>query len=181
MARRRATGRFPALRQGQRRETIWIGGVTVRTIVAAASTAVLQTSLNATALSLRPFTIVRTRGLLRLESDQSTASEFQDAAYGKAVVSDQAVLAGAPAIPTPTTDDASDLWFVYERMLLDITLGGGGLGTGNPRPNGMERIIDSRAMRKVEDGQDIVGVVETGVLSDGVVITSFVRTLVKLH
>ena len=46
---------------------------------------------------------------------------------------------------------------------------------------GVERIVDSRAMRKCEDGEDIVSVVETGAASQGVIVTAYFRALVKLH
>ncbi len=166
------------VRQGrQRRETLWVGGTTVRTTIATASTAVIQTSLNAAALALRPFTIIRVRGVMRLETDQLANSEFQDAKWGMAVVSDQAVLIGVTAVPTPDTDNTSDLWFAYEAMLNDFKVSSaiGLLVVGS------ERIIDSKAMRKVEDGQDLVSVIETGPASNGVVVTTFNRVLIKLH
>jgi len=51
---------------------------------------------------------------------------------------------------------------------------------GNLR--GMHFEIDSKAMRRVEDGQDIVQVVEVDTnISAGVQISTFGRQLVKLH
>ena len=177
MARRRPTGRFPALRQGQSRETLWIGGVDTQATIAAGANPLLISSLNATALALRPFTIVRTRGLISIASDQVAASEFQHCMYGKAVVSDQAVAIGVTALPTPRTDSASDLWFVFETMFEEFVFGD---GTGFQQYVAT-RIIDSKAMRKVEDGQDLVAVVEGGLVGAGFDFGSFTRTLVKLH
>ncbi len=57
----------------QRRQTLWFGGVSVQSTLAGASTAILQTSLNAAALALRPFTVVRNHGFVFLESDQVVA------------------------------------------------------------------------------------------------------------
>ena len=68
-----------------RRETVWFGDVYTNTAVAAANTAVLLSSLNAAALALRPFTIVRTRGQLSIRTDQTAATEQQvgsDTCYG---------------------------------------------------------------------------------------------------
>jgi len=161
-----------------RRETQWFNGVTVRSTIVAASTAVLQTALTAAELALRPFTVVRTRGVVYMKSDQAGATEVQDAAFGLAVVSDQAIAIGVTAVPTPTTDDGSDLWYVYERILSELAFQD---ATGFQANVGVERIIDSRSMRKVEDGQDIAGVVETGSGSNGVVISAYARTLIKLH
>jgi len=49
----------------------------------------------------------------------------------------------------------------------------------NIRGVGVE--FDSRAMRKVEDGQDVVTVLETSAISLGAVLTYHDRTLIKLH
>jgi len=98
--------------------------------------------------------------------------------YGHAVVSDQAVAIGVTAVPTPNVDNGSDLWFVFEAVMSDIKVGSDQTGFGRV---GIERIIDSRAMRKVEDGQDLVVVAEAGTGSDGMNMGHYVRTLIKLH
>ena len=98
---------------GRKRETIWFGGAPFSAAVATTGVN-LVTSLNAAALALRPFTIVRTRGVLRFSSDQEAATESWGGSFGMAVVSDQASAVGVTAVPTPTTENSSDLWFVYE-------------------------------------------------------------------
>ncbi len=161
-----------------RRETLWFFGQGARVTLTAASQAVVVTTLNAAALALRPFTIVRTRGLLRVESDQVAATERQDIAYGHCVVSDQAVAIGVTAVPTPATDDGSDLWFVYERVMNDFTF----LSSTGARPMGVSQYFDSKAMRKVEgDSSDAISVVESSTISLGAIITMHYRQLVKLH
>ncbi len=182
MANIRTVGRSGFIvRSGvKRRETIWFGGTSFNQTLAATTSVAFVQLLNASALALRPFTIIRTRGLIRVSSDQSTGSELYGASYGHAVVSDQAVAVGVTGLPTPTADSASDLWMVYEML------------HGNLRLNtsvgifeaGHERIIDSKAMRKVEDGQDLAILVEgpgAGLASMGSFITGFTRILVKLH
>ena len=82
----------------------------MRTTITTVGTSVVQTSLNAGALALRPFTMVRVRGVIRLETDQLTTTEFQEIAFGLAVVSDQAVAVGVTAVPSPVSDNGSDLW-----------------------------------------------------------------------
>ena len=178
MARRRPTGRFPALRQGQRRESIWIGVTETVTTLAAANTAALILTLNATALALRPFTVVRTRLDWVIRSDQTGALESYQVALGAAVVSDQSVAIGVTAVPTPFTDLASDLWFVHEIVFGTFLFVS---GAGFAQPASSERTIDSRAMRKVEDGQDIVFVLENSGISDGSFNKMAGRMLVKLH
>jgi len=163
----------------KRRETLWIGDTATTPVgLAGANTAVLINSLGALALALRPFTIVRTRGVVVVRTDQIAASEDVDLAYGQVVVSDQAVAIGITALPTPSTDSDSDLFFVYERLMNSFFFG---TGVGFDGKMFVEREIDSRAMRKVEDGQDLVAVAETGVSSSGVVFAQFSRTLIKVH
>ena len=159
---------------GPVRETLWFGGTyTITTL--AAGTPVLLTSLNAAALAMRPFTIVRTRGALLVGSDQTAAGEVQRVAYGKAVVSDQASLIGITAVPTPITDDGSDLWFVYQPLLGLFRLAD---ATGIVQ-NNFQQDIDSKAMRKVDDGQDVVTVIEN--TGNGADILAYSRLLIKLH
>ena len=167
------------VRDGARkRETIWIGGAAFNQSLVTQTTVVLVTSLNAAALAFRPFTIVRTRGVIRVRSDQNAAAEDYGASYGRCVVSEQASAIGVTAVPTPTTDNVSDLWYVYEFMLGSLQVQTAvGLFEG-----GQERIIDSKAMRKVEDGEDVISVVEgAGTGFSGAQISGFTRMLVKLH
>jgi hypothetical protein len=91
------------------------------------------------------------------------------------VVSEQAATVGITAVPTPQTESESDLFFVYE------TLG----GTVDPTAGGFEegwtQQVDSKAMRKVNDDQDIIFVIETGSVSLGAQIKMSGRMLIKLH
>ncbi len=177
MARRRGFGGRTALRQGQRRESLWVGVDLVNTSIGG-GTAVLVSSLNAAALALRPFTIVRTRLHLFLNSDQQIASENQFAAVGMAVVSDQASAIGVTAVPTPITDLASDLWFLHQWMTSEFIFATA-VGLGGSAGKVME--VDSRAMRKVEDGEDAIVCVESDAVSNGVEFGTMGRMLVKLH
>ena len=162
---------------GARRQTQWLGVIPTSTTIAGGTGAVLVNSLNAAALALRPFTIVRCVGELYIISDQQAASELQGAAYGSAVVSDQAVAIGVTAIPTPFTDISSDLWFLYQAMWNSFAFGDA-TGFAN---EGTRYPYDSRAMRKVEEGEDVVGVIETSGITNGVTVFNWGRMLIKLH
>ncbi len=81
MARRQFVGRAP-LRQGQRRQTDWFG-ISLGPTTVAASERLLLASLNAAALGLRPFTVVRIRLMFFVESDQSVASELVRGVLGQ--------------------------------------------------------------------------------------------------
>ena len=56
--------------------------------------------LSAIGLALRPFTLIRVRGIFTIASDQSAATETQVGALGVAVVSEQAASIGVTAVPT---------------------------------------------------------------------------------
>jgi len=162
-----------------RRATVWLGAPMVSTTLAANNTVVLLLSLNAAALALRPFTIVRTRGNWLLNSDQEVASERFGAALGIAVVSDQATAIGISALPTPITDASSDMFLLYEAWVghatFDVT------AVVSMSTNEQPRSIDSKAMRKVNDGQDIVTVIESSSINEGSVSWYQQRMLIKLH
>jgi len=176
MARRRIGSNF---RRDfvQRRSSVWIPLAPGQNSAGAASTAVVIGSLNAVALALRPFTVVRTRGSVLFRSDQSAASESYGGGFGAAVVSDQAVAIGVTAVPTPVTDFDSDLWFMIEQFFGRFDFAD---ATGS-REVGRTMQIDSKAMRKVDQGQDIVIALETSSISSSMVLDSALRFLLKLH
>ena len=173
---RRGQVRRTPLGRGQRRQTLWLTGTTTRTSLAGGGSA-LVTSLNAAGLALRPFTIVRTRGYFTIASDQQLATEFYEGAVGSTVVTDQAVAAGVASVPTPISEDASD-WFVYDRIADEFVFGD---ATGFILGSILAR-LDSRAMRKVDLGEDLITVIEASTLNtSGITITQYMRFLVKLH
>jgi len=172
----RRSGRI--LRGGRmRRESIWFVLQEVQTTMAAANTAVLVSQLNAAALALRPFTVVRTRQQWFASSDQQGAVENYEVALGQCVVSDQAAAIGITAVPTPFTDLGSDLWFLHEiqQGRFVFISGVGALEAGK------DRSVDSRAMRKVEDGDTLITVLENSSLSAGTFNQTAGRQLIKLH
>ena len=159
-----------------RRETQWIASTVINATPAAASTAIILTTLGAI-LALRPFTVVRTIGSLYARSDQTGALEAYSVRYGHCVVSDQAAAIGVTAVPTPDTDVASDLWFVFEEIFgtFGFISGVGALQLGE-----MVK-FDSRGMRKVEEGQDMISVIEATSVSAGADTVTGFRQLLKLH
>ena len=169
-------------RQGRPvRETVWIGLTETRTVAVGANTATLILSLNAAALALRPFTITRSILHWSVRSDQTAASESWTAGLGIAVVSDQASAVGITAVPSPFTDLASDLWLLHD--VIDGRfefVSGVGFDSNGVSPEG-GKTQESKAMRKVEDGQDVVVVLENDSLSLGTQTYVVGRMLVKLH
>ena len=172
MARRRDFTRgASAIRTS--RLTTWFQFAPIETTLAAGLTGAIVFTLNAAALALRPFTIVRSHFEFGVRSDQSVAIENQQVGVGIAVVSDQAVAVGVTAVPTPITEMGSNLWLLHklifsaENVVVDVA---------HPAEF---RAVDSKAMRKVEVGQDLVVVVETASPSGGAVVTTGGRLLIK--
>ena len=164
-----------------RRETLWFDGLEWIQGLTSPSTAVFLGSLSAGALAIRPFTVIRTRGTFFVSSDQAAATERYGCALGNCVISDQASAVGVTAIPTPITDDNSDLWFQYEYLMGQFVFGTA-VGFTDGATGGVQVPIDSKAMRKVEEGSDLAVVVENSSLStSGCRTQGYLRHLVKLH
>ncbi len=160
---------------GARRETSWFAiGFDVESNTGGQAT--LASSLNAAALARRPFTIIRTHVYLHMVTD-SIALEKQAAAVGFAVVSAQASATGVTAVPTPVTDLASDLFFVHQVMIAKTVFS---TTAAFQSPGGLGIQVDSKAMRKVNDDQDLVITVE-GAGADGFTIDIMGRFLIKEH
>ncbi len=160
-----------------RRMSDWFFIAPGHNTLAGAASAVVVASLNAAGLAARPFTIVRTHMELTIESDQTAASERQIAAIGMAIVSDQASAIGVTAVPTPSTDAGSDLWFAHQWMFNEF-LFVSGVGV---HPNaGAKYSIDSKAMRKVNADEDVLVIAENS-LAGGSVIGAAGRFLIKVH
>ena len=161
----------------QRRSTSWLQFQPVGSTQTAAGGTILF-SLNAAALALRPFTVVRSRFLVSIETDQVANDEIQIGAVGLAVVSDEAVAVGVTAVPTPIGQMGSDLWFVHQLLYASFALSSA-VGITGSHQKVYE--IDSKAMRKVDAGQDLIVVVELSAAGDGFITVVGGRMLVKLH
>ena len=160
---------------GQRRQSLWfLFQLTATTVASGGKT--LLVSLSASALALRPFTIVRTRARVMYQSDQLAATENPQASMGVVVVSDQAVAAGGASIPGPITNPDAP-WLVYEGLHSPtIFLSAIGL----VEPAGLVFELDSKAMRKVGNNEDIAVMIEQGATFGGIIAIQG-RMLVKLH
>ncbi len=137
-----------------------------------ANTFLLFASLTAAELAKRPFTITRTVGSLWVRSDQRAADEQPFGALGFIVVSEKAVATGATALPDPITEEASDEWFAYRSFAVN-----GGPIDGR---NMMEFQYDSRAQRKVQDGEDIAVMITNASAANGLTFIHKFRLLIKV-
>ncbi len=160
------------------RTKMWIGAGVGSTTVAANAKQVIET-YTAGALALRPFTILRTRMFVNIESDQSTASERPQGDYGRIIVTDTAAALGSTAVPDPscTDGDPEADWFVYQSTMLSHLLK---TAVGYTAPTGNMFHIDSKAMRKVGPDDDLVAMFsETGGV--GCILVTRGRQLIQLH
>ena len=170
MARRRSRFIRPPVKT-----KIWIGaGVGPLTVIA--STARTLSNLNANALLLRPFTILRTRLVLGIQTDQESAAEDWSGDFGLIVVSEPASSIGVTAIPTPLSETNAD-WFVHQPLMFSFAFI---TGAGFDGQKMTQYIVDSKAMRKVGPNDQVVGLVEPR-SATGAIITMEGRMLVQLH
>ncbi len=160
------------------RSTLWVGGRIAQTAVGASSVATLLGTLNAAALLLRPFTIVRTRLVVSVISDQTAASEFVEGAMGWQVVTETAAAAGIASLPSPLTEVDADfhVYMPFMNSIVNLTSVGAFERTGE----GAFWTVDSKSMRKVGSDDDVAVTVE-GASSNGFSIAIEGRFLVKLH
>ena len=174
MPRRRLYGSRAPMIGGAKRQTNWFFLSAATTAIN--GSAVLVASLNAAGLAKRPFTVVRTHLMVYLRNDQLGASELVIAGVGMAVVSEQSSAVGVTAVPTPTTDLASDLWYLHRLMASSVQFSS---VVGVQSTIGQSVQVDSKAMRKVNDDQDVILVVEGDASQAGGTITTMGRFLVK--
>jgi len=158
------------------RENTW-GSLEITQVAIAANTKVLVGSLNAAALALRPFTIVRTHLTQLWVSDQTAAAEVALGAMGFIVATEQAIAAGVASLPDPITE-ADSPWFLWQGMQSFFQFV---TAAGFETQAGREYQTDSKAMRKVGTNEDIAMVVANLDANDGCTYQGVGRFLMKLH
>jgi len=173
--RRQVTGHTSGVRlSGQRRATEWIalsvpwqsqlGG---KDLIAFFTQAELE--------ALVPFTITRTVGIFGWAHDEDFILD-QDVygAIGFAVVRENARSVGGGAVPGPLTNVGDDVWYLHRFF-------SGFVESINTASGGTNLILDSRAQRKVVDGDALIFMSELDGTSDDIEQCLGVRILCKLH
>ena len=162
-----------------KRATEWFASadVTAETSLGAGAAVLDQALTQAVLATISPATIVRTRGMLWVRTDQTAATEVPFGALGMALVSEQARVAGVASIPTPITDEADDSFFVHQFWLGALLVGAGGLDAIQPF---FFFPFDSKAQRKIED-EAIVVTMENASSTHGIGYVLKFRMLFKLH
>ena len=158
------------------RTSIWVG-INLAPVNVGANTGVLLGSLNAAALDLRPFTVVRTRFQFHHASDQVSGNERYSGAMGFVVVSDQAVGQGVNSIPDPVSNP-DGTYYVYEAFMGDFFFSS---SSGFESHGGSWKDVDSKAMRKVGSNEDVAIVIKNQDATYGFDAGLMGRMLIKLH
>ena len=159
------------------RTKMWIGfGVGSTSI--SGNSATLIATLSAGALLLRPFTILRTRGIIAYRSDQVAASENPFGTFADLVVTDTAAALGITAIPDPGSDPESR-WWVFQELHSHFRLLSS-VGFESVQGSGHVFTIDDKAMRKVGPDEDVAGVASQ-LSAVGATIYTRGRRLIQLH
>ncbi len=167
--------RLPTVR-GTKRGTFWISLALDGTQTAAGNAITLHTLLtNAQMFSaeLIDQTIIRTRGVLSVRTDQLAQSEGGILAVGIKLQNERARATGVNAVSAPFTLPDQG-WFVYEMLTWNSIF-----GTAVGLHKGYERVVDSKAMRKVTGSDSLVLVTENLSTSFACVYTFGFHMLVK--
>jgi len=137
--------------RGSKRRTHWTGAAGIASISATGSTI-----LAINQVGHEGETLVRVRGLaaMILKTVSATGDGFTGA-FGIAKVTSAAAAAGVGSIPTPITEVGWDGWLWHSFFTVLGGLSGGADGAGFQRI-----VIDSKAMRKMNEDEAIVLVSE---------------------
>ena len=141
----------------------WAGTIVTSAFAVAANSKVQIANLELSNQGIDE-TILRTHGILTIQSDQLSTSESQIGAFGMIIVTDLAATAGAASIPGPVTNVDDDSWFVHQminqRMEFASTIG--------LYPDyGVQYMLDSKAKRVLESGNQISIMIENAHASHG--------------
>ena len=143
----------------------------------AANAAVLLATLNAEALDQLPFTVVRVRGAITVESDQTVVTENYGGVLAFVHTSQRATAAGIGSIDNPLGNANSSNFFLWEPFFSQTVLQATNIAGS---PGKVFFPVDSKAMRKCVVDDDIALAVETLPLN-GCNVGFIGRFLIKLH
>ncbi len=110
-----------------------------------------------------PITLLRLRGSWFIELDETAVNERVTVAVGIISVSENAFgVGGVTAVPAPITDSSED-WIWWDAATVSS---GDSAAIVNTHTLGQQRMIDSKAMRKLKPGDTLAFVAESSVVID---------------
>ena len=119
-------------------------------------------------------TVLRTVGVLTIRSDQGGSIESQIGSFGMIIVTDAAIAIGVSAMPDPSNDGGDAGWFVHQYFSQASTLL---VGTG---VNSVSYMIDSKAKRIIQSGQQIAILVKNNDAATGLSYSLQIRLLAQI-
>ncbi len=161
--------------RGSKRATEWISKATTWIDVTASESQVMGSFSQAFFADFTLCTVIRTVGMLGIAFDLNFISnQVYAGAAGICMVREDA--RAANAVPDPFTNASDDVWFYHQffagqlddRTDVDIRMDS-------------HFVIDSKAQRKIVDGDAMMFMVEGGGETDGFDAIMQVRLLLKLH
>jgi len=167
--------RFRSQIGSQKRQVTWVGPAAQGAVNVASTGATLLSFFSPSDAGLTKATVVRTRGAVTISPQVFSADVIIHGAYGEGIVSDQAFAAGISSVPEPFTEADWDGWFVWRSFTLELAVAD---ATGKILPAQLTFEVDSKAMRKVGDGETLITVAES--FLGAFKISSHTRTLFKL-
>ena len=154
-----ARGRI-VTRVGSRRQTTWIAPADQGFVSVTTGSTTLIASFDPTAAGLPRPTVVRTRGSVAIAPVIGIAADVDIVgAYGLAVVSENAFGQGVSAIPQPFDDANWDGWFVWRSFSIRFESN----SALTAHINQLVQEVDSKAMRKMGDGDRVVLIAQSQV------------------
>jgi len=176
--------RFPTARGSIRRKTGWNGGPYTGSGANFVATSILLTSAgtymagNSVIATEDGLTIVRVRGELLATIDVNAATDEGILAVGLVVASQEASSVGAAAYPDPLSDMDREDWLWHKLIPFVGQFGAAQSATLGTQVTRVE--IDSRAMRKLNEGDAVSMVFGWSGVSTQCKVMASTRILAKL-
>ncbi len=147
--------------RGPRRRTGWEAG-TGGTTVTEFSTLTPAFIGNAVVALLDGLTLLRTRGFLKIvQIAGATANDGMVGAFGIGIATTAAITAGIGSVPTPITEQEWEGWLYWQGFSVSTITATEGDGV-NAVARVQEFIIDSKAMRKIDENESLYAAFEVG-------------------
>ena len=174
------SSRFPLRNRTARRKSTWVIGPIAADALSAVATPVLWST--GTQALQSGLTIVRFRGqiLFSLKTTNQTAGGFVGA-VGIGIANENAFNAGIGSVMTPVSDIDWDGWLYHQIFTVlsnTATIADGANAVGVS----MRMEIDSKAMRKINEGDILFGAIEANLEAGAATlqVNAMTRFLVKL-
>ena len=171
---RRFQNRFSSNRSARPNRS-WTGLVSATTVTVPAASKVLIASFVLSNPGIDE-TVLRTLGILYVQSDQGAGSELQMGAFGLLKVTDTALAVGITAIPDPVSEVADDNWFVYVPIQQHLVF-----ASAVGQIMGERYEFDSKAKRVLEIGESIAVVAANAHATHGFNISVGFRMLSQVR